>query len=102
MSPGSFLSMVFRWKSIQTMGVFSPLDFGKVFKMLWEPISPLAPPFIPSQVVKYNESIKFSKTCSELVLYLSETVGRNLFHLPSLPITTTFNLAWAWHLLSFS
>src|ERR1041385_1130019 len=27
-------------------------DFGKVFKMLWEPISPLAPPFIHSQVVK--------------------------------------------------
>ena len=39
-------------KSIQTVVVFSLLDFGKVFRMLWEPISPLAPPSIPSQVVK--------------------------------------------------
>src|ERR1044072_3257876 len=32
MSLGSSLSMVFLWKSIQNVEVFSPLDFGKVSK----------------------------------------------------------------------
>src|SRR4051812_13034358 len=99
MSPGSSLSIVFLWKSIQIVEAFSPLDFGKVFKMLWEPIFPLVPPFIPSQVVKYKDSIKLSKTCSEPVLSHSERVGRNLFHSPSLLRITASNLVWAWYLL---
>ena len=44
--------MVFRWKLIQTMEVSSPLDFGKVSKMLWELVSLLAPPSILNQVGK--------------------------------------------------
>ena len=39
-------------KLTQTVGVSSPLNFGKVSKMLWELVSPLVPPSIPNQVVK--------------------------------------------------
>ena len=47
--------------------VSSPLDFGKVSKMLWQPAFPLALPFTLNQVVKLNVSTKFSKTCFKLV-----------------------------------
>src|ERR1041385_4515710 len=33
--------MVFLWKSILIVVAYSPLDYGKVFRMLWELISPL-------------------------------------------------------------
>src|SRR4051812_4890230 len=33
--PELFPSMVFRWRSVQTVAVFSPQDSGIVFKKLW-------------------------------------------------------------------
>src|SRR3954467_384897 len=80
--------MVFLWKSILIEVAFSPLDSGKAFKMLWELISPLAQLSILNLAVKSKGLTKFWKTCSELVLSHSERTGRNLFHLPSLLITT--------------
>ena len=44
--------MVFHWKLTQTVEVSSPLDFGKVSKMLWELVSLLVLPSILNQVVK--------------------------------------------------
>ena len=50
--PEQCLFMVSHWKLTQTVGVSSPLDFGKVSKMLWELVSLLVPPSILNQVVK--------------------------------------------------
>src|SRR3954462_15870384 len=87
--------MVFHWKLIQTMEVFSPLDFGKVSKMLWGLVSPLAPPSILNQVVRKNESIKFWRICSELPSSLLVRIGRSAYHSPSSLITIVIKLAWA-------
>src|ERR1043165_7777873 len=76
------LFTVFLWKSILIVVTFSPLDSGKVLKMLWELISPLVQLSILRLAVKLIGLIKSWKTCSELVLSLSERIGRNLF--PSL------------------
>src|SRR3954462_8331568 len=76
--------MVFLWKSILIEVAFSPLDSGKAFKMLWELIYPLVQLSILSLAVKLKGLTKFSKTCSELVLSLSERIARNLFHSPNL------------------
>src|SRR3954471_13764864 len=86
------LFMVFLWKSILIVVAFSPIDSGEAFKMLWELIYPLVQLSILSLVVKSKGLTKFLKTCSELVLYHSERIGRNLFHSPSLLITIVFNL----------
>src|ERR1041385_90061 len=88
--------MVFLWKSIPIVVAFSPLDFGKVFKMLWELISPLVQLSTLNLAVKLKGLIKSWKTCSELVLSLSERIGRNLFHSPNLLITIAINLVWTW------
>src|SRR3954468_8477351 len=80
------------WKSILIEVAFSPLDFGEASKMLWELISPLVPLSTLSLVVKSKGLTKFLKTCSELVLYHSERIGRSLFHSPNLLITIVFNL----------
>src|SRR3954465_6060490 len=90
------LFTVFLWKSILIEVAFSPLDSGEASKRLWELISPLAHLFILSLAVKVKGLIKYWKTCSELVLSLSERTGRNLFHLPSLLITIAINLVWTW------
>src|SRR4051812_22745525 len=86
------LFTVFLWKSILIVVAFSPLDFGEASNVLWELISPLVQLSILSLVVKSRGLTKFWKTCSELVLYHSERIGRSLFHSPSLRITTVFNL----------
>ena len=44
--------MVFLWKLTWIEEVSSPLDFGKVSKMLWEPAFPLAPPFTLNQILE--------------------------------------------------
>src|SRR3954464_8741097 len=95
----SCLFTVFLWKSILIVVAFSPLDYGKTFKMLWELISPLVQLSILSLAVRLKGLTKFSKTCSELVLSLSERIGRNLFHSPNLLITIVFNLVLTWILL---
>src|ERR1044072_9107859 len=59
--------MVFLWRSILIEVACSPLDSGKVFKMLWELISPLVQLSILSLVVKLKGLTKFWKTCSERV-----------------------------------
>src|SRR3954469_16606019 len=100
MSLGLFHFMVFLWKSILIEVAFSPLDSGEAFRMLWELISPLVQLSILSLVVKSKGLTKFWKTCSELVLYHSERIGRSLFHLPNLLITTIFNLVRTWLLLN--
>src|SRR3954468_15901549 len=100
MSPELFHFMVFLWKSILIEVAFSPLDFGEASNVLWELISPLVPLFTLRLVVKSKGLTKFLKTCSELVLYRSERIGRSLFHLPSLLITIVFNLVWTWLLLN--
>src|SRR3954469_3085417 len=94
------LFMVFLWKSILIVVAFSPIDFGEAFKMLWELISPLVHLSILSLVVKSKGFTKLLKTCSELVLYHSERIGRSLFHLPNLLITIVFNLVGTWILLN--
>src|SRR3954464_12733395 len=86
------LFMVFLWKSILIAVAFSPLDFGEAFRMLWELISPLVQLSILSLVVKSKGLTKFLKTCSELVLYHSERIGRSIFHSPSFLITIAINL----------
>src|SRR4051812_5314866 len=91
-SLGLCLFTVFLWKSILIVVAFSPLDSAEAFKMLWELISPLAQLFIHSLAVKLKGLIKSWKTCSELVLSLSERTMRNLFHLPNLLITIAINL----------
>src|SRR4051812_33978828 len=93
---------VFLWKSILIEVAFSPLDSGKVFKMLWELIYPLVQLSTLNLAVKSKGLIKSWKTCSELVLSLSERIGRSLFHLPNLLITIVFNLVWTWLLLNSS
>src|SRR4051812_4592126 len=64
--------------------------------MLWELISPLVHLSILSLAVKLKGLTKFSKPCSELVLSLSERIGRNLFHLPNFLIIIVINLVWTW------
>src|SRR4051812_45769562 len=96
------LFMVFLWKSILIAVAFSPLDSGKAFKILWELISPLVHLSILSLAVKSKGLTKFSKTCSELVLSLSERIGRNLFHSPNFLITTVSNRVRTWPLLNSS
>src|ERR1041384_4242544 len=96
MSLGLCLFTVFLWKSILTEVAFSPLDSGEAFKRLWELISPLAQLFIRSLAVKLKGLIKSWKTCSELVLSLSERTGRNLFHSPNFLITIAINLFCTW------
>src|ERR1041385_2514127 len=86
------LFMVFLWKSILIVVAFSPLDSGKVFKMLWELISPLVQLSTLNLAVKLKGLIKSWKTCTELVLSHSGRIGRNLFHLPNLLITIVSNL----------
>src|SRR3954471_19553854 len=88
--------MVFPWKSILIVVAFSPLDSGEVFRMLWELISPLVQISIHSLVVKLKGLTKFSKTCLELVLSLSERIGRNLFHSPNFLIIIVSNLVRTW------
>src|SRR3954470_5929444 len=90
------LFTVFLWKSILIEVAFSPLDFGEAFKMLWELIYPLVQLSTLSLAVKSKGLTKFRKTCSEPVLSHSERIGRNLFHSPSLRITTVSNLVWTW------
>ena len=46
-----------------------------------------------NQVVKWNASTRFYKTCFELLLSHLEWSGRNAFHLPNLLTTTAINLA---------
>src|SRR4051812_41316618 len=65
------LFTVFLCKSILIVVAFSPLDSGKVFKMLWELIYPLVKLSILRLAVRLKGLIKFWKTCSELVLSLS-------------------------------
>src|SRR3954466_15334728 len=96
------LFMVFLWKSILIEVAFSPLDFGEASKMLWELISPLVQLSTLSLVVKSKGLTKFLKTCSELVLYHSVRIGRNLFHSPNLLITIVSNLVRTWLLLNSS
>ena len=93
--------MVFHWRLTQTVEISSPLDFGKVSKMLWGLVSPLAPPATLNQLVKYNASTKFWKICSELLLFHSEWIGRNAFQLSNLLITIAINLACVKLLLKF-
>src|ERR1041384_4554047 len=81
------LFTVFLWKSILIVVAFSPLDSGEAFKMLWELIYPLVQLSTLILTVKLKGLIKSWRTCSELVLYLSERIGRNFFHLPNLLIT---------------
>ena len=64
----------------------------KVFKMLWELISPLVQLSTLSLVVKSKGLTKSWKTCSDLVLSHSERIGRNLFHSLNLLITIVSNL----------
>src|SRR4051812_30080211 len=90
------LFMVFCWKLILIVVAFSPLDSSKAFKMLWELISPLVQLSILSLAVKLKGLIKSWKTCLELVLSLSERIGRNLFHSPNLLITIAINLVLTW------
>src|SRR4051812_22090151 len=78
MSPELYPFMVFLWKSILIEVAFSPLDFGEASIMLWELISPLVQLSIHSLVVKSKGLTKFLKTCSELVLYHSERIGRSV------------------------
>src|SRR6187399_83076 len=87
--------MVCRWRLTQTVEVFSLHNSGKISRMLWELISLSAPPSIPSQVVKWNESIKFWKTCFEPLSSLSVWNGRSVFHLPNSLITIVIKPAWA-------
>src|SRR6187399_2777690 len=87
--------MVCRWRLIQTVEVFSHHDFGKVSRMLWELISLSVLPSIPSQVVKWNESIKFWKTCFEPLSFLSVWNGKIVFHLPNSLITIVIKTVWA-------
>src|SRR4051812_13069690 len=93
------LFTVFLWKSILIVVAFSPLDSGEAFKILWELISPLVQVSILGLAVKLKGLTKFSKTCSELVLSLSEIIGRNLFHSPNFLITLVSNLFLTWLLL---
>src|SRR3954465_4560490 len=80
------LFTVFLWKSILIVVAFSPLDSGEAFKKLWELIYPLVQLSILNLAVKSKGLTKFLKTCSELVLSLSERIGRSLFHSPNLLI----------------
>src|SRR3954463_9385406 len=86
MSPELYPFMVFLWKSILIVVAFSPLDFGEASKVLWELISPLVQLFILSLVVKSKGLTKFLKTCSELVLYHSERIGRSLLSGPGVSV----------------
>src|SRR3954453_2888175 len=92
--------MVFLWKSILIEVAFSPLDFGEASDVLWELIYPLVRLSILNLAVKSKGLTKFLKTCSKLVLYHSERIGRSLFHLPNLLITIAFNLVCTWLLLN--
>src|SRR3954470_24405874 len=94
------LFTVFLWKSILIEVAFSPLDFGEASNVLWELISPLVQLSTLSLVVKLKGLIKSWKTCSELVLYHSERIGRSLFHSPNLLITIVSNLVRTWLLLN--
>ena len=76
--------------------------FWRVSKLPWEPIFPSVPLSTLSRVVRWNGSIKFSKTCSELALSHSVWIGRNVFLSPSLPITIATNPASRKLLLRFS
>src|SRR4051812_45084131 len=96
------LFTVFLWKSILIVVAFSPLDSGEAFKMLWELISPLVQLSILSLAVKSKGLTKFLKTCSKLVLYLSERIGISLFPSPNLLITIVSNLVSTWLLLNSS
>src|SRR3954466_8833530 len=90
------LFTVFLWKSILIVVAFSPLDSREAFKMLWELIYPLVQLSILNLAVKLKGLIKSWKTCSELVLSLSERIGRNLFHSLNLLITIAINLVLTW------
>src|SRR3954465_8508244 len=96
------LFTVFLWKSILIVVAFSPLDFGEAFRMLWELIYPLAQPSILSLAVKLKGLIRSCKTCSELVLSLSERTGKNLFHSLNLLITIDINQVPKWILVNYS
>src|SRR3954470_15584636 len=92
----------FLWNSILIMVDFSPQYSGEAFKVLWELIYPLVQLSILSLAVKLKGLIKSWNACSELVLSHSKIIGRNLFHLPNLLITTTINLVRTWLLLNSS
>src|SRR3954465_3623143 len=87
MSLKFFLFTVFLWKSILIVVAFSPLDCGKVFKMLWELISPLVQLSTLNLAVKSKGLIKSWKTCSELVLSHSERIRRSLCKAPDAVLT---------------
>src|SRR3954466_14407050 len=94
-------SMVFRWRSIQTVAASSHQDIGKVSKKLWELICPSTPLITSSRKDKLNESIKCLKTCFELVSSHSVRNGRNPSHLLNSRTTTAIKLVCRWHPLKF-
>ena len=51
----------------------------------------------PNPKAKSSESIKFLKTCFELVLFLLVRSGKNLSLMRSSLITTAIKPAWRWH-----
>src|SRR3954466_11834279 len=102
MSLGLCLFTVFLWRSILIEVAFSPLDSGEAFKMLWELIYPLVQLSTLNLAVKSKGLTKFLKTCSELVLYHSERIGRSLFHSLNFLITIVFNPSLTWLLLNSS
>src|SRR4051812_28381024 len=83
--------MVFHYRSIQTVVVFSLLISGRVSKLPWAPIFPSVPLSTLNQVVRWKGSTKFSKTCLELALSHSVWIGRSVFLSPSLLITIATN-----------
>ena len=70
-------------------------DRGSLFTSRFSESFQNAPSFILSQVVKWNESIKFWKTCFEPLSFLSVWNGKNVFHLPNSLITIAIKPAWA-------
>ena len=92
-SPKLCHSMAFRRRSVQTAAVFSLLSSGIVSKRQWELILPGALLIIPNPKAKSSESIKFLKTCFELVLFLSARSGKNLSLMRSSLITTAIKPA---------
>jgi hypothetical protein len=74
-------------------------DFGNNYMTVWAPISSAIHPIIPKRARKLNESIKSSRICSVLVLWVMVRNGTSISHSLSFYITTVIKKASRCHLL---
>lgn len=75
----------------------SCLLFGKVSNIPWEPDCCLALPFTLKLMGNLNESIRYWKTCYELVLLIYPENGTISYLWRNLHITTVINPLLEWH-----